>query len=222
MKKYLWFILAFSVLHSLCRAQVPVSKEPRHHNIFENGHVRLLDVHIPPGDTTMIHIHATPSVFVILTNDVKVGSQVISEEKHAKLNTADDDNILFEGFYKQPRIHRVWNSDTVEYHVMDIELTNKNYITLDSPIRQQAFTFLFEEKPVRAYRLSMSTIVIFSLPARKGDILMIRLTDSKNDVQANGKYFHKKGDFIYIPSGKPVEIKNGDNGKDEFAFFELK
>jgi hypothetical protein len=222
MKNLVWFIIVFSGLHSICLAQVPVSKEPRHHNILENGHIRLLDVHIPPGDTSLIHIHATPSVFVFLTNDVKVGSQVISEEKPIKLNTPEDDNILFEGFYRQPRIHRVWNSDTTEFHVMDIELTNKNYISIDSPIHQQPFTFLFEEKPVRGYRLSMSSVVIISLPARKADVLVIRISDSKFDVQINEKYLHKKGDFIYIPSGNKVVIQNGGKGKDQFAFFELK
>ena len=222
MKRNLWLILPFSVLHSLCMAQVQVSKEPRHHNIFENGHIRLLDVHIPPGDTTMIHIHSTPSVFVILTNNIKVGSQVISEEKIARLNTGDDDNIWFEGFYKQPRVHRVWNSDTAEYHVMDIELTNKNFIAVDPPIHLQAFRLLFDEKPVRAYRLSMTNVVNLNVPARKADLLLIRLTDSNLDISVNGKSLNKKGDFIYVPSGTPVEINNGKNGNDRFGVFELK
>lgn len=220
--KNVWFILAFSGLYSICKAQVPVSKEPRHHNILENGHVRLLDVHIPPGDTTQIHIHATPSIFVILTNKVKVGSQVISEEKRARLNPSDNENIWFEGFYKQPRIHRVWNSDTAEYHVMDIELTNTKFIVIDSPIRQQAFSLLFDEKPVRAYRLSMANVVSIPVPARKADILIIRLTDSKNNIQANGKALLKMGDYIYIPSGKSFAMINEGDGKDEFGFFELK
>ncbi len=222
MKRNLLLILPFSVLYSLCAAQVQVSKEPRHHNIFENGHVRLLDVHIPPGDTTMIHIHSTPSVFVILTNNVKAGSQVISEEKIARLNTGDNDNIWFEGFYKQPRIHRVWNSDTAEYHVMDIELTNKNFISVDSPLHRQAFRLLFDEKPVRAYLLTMMNLVNLNIPARKADLLMIRLTDSNLDISVNGKSLNKKGDFIYIPSGNPVEIKNGRNGNDRLGVFELK
>src|SRR5450755_4137458 len=135
MKKNVFFTVACSILYSVLPAQVHVSKEPRHHNIFENGHIRLLDVHIPPGDTTQIHIHSTPSVFLILTNTVKVGSQVISEEKRAKLTTADNENIWFESFQNKPRIHRVWNSDTTEYHVMDIELTNKKYVVIDPPIR---------------------------------------------------------------------------------------
>jgi hypothetical protein len=221
MMKCLLFSLSCSFLYLFSLSQVPVSKEPRHHNIFENDHVRVLDVHIPPGDTTQIHIHATPSVFVILTNHVKVGSQVISEEKRADLNTSDNDNIWFEGFYTAPRIHRVWNSDTKEYHVMDIELTNKNYITLEPPIQQEAFTFLFDQKPVRAYRIKTGASGI-TVPARKAGILIIQLSDLDHSITVNEKPFHKMGDFIYIPSGNLVSISADSIGKSEFAFFELR
>ena len=129
MKKYAIQFAIYLLLNVLCAAQIPVSQEPRHHKILENDHLRLLDVHIPPGDTSMIHLHATPSVFVVL-NNVKTGSQVISEEDHSKSPIPHFGNIWFEGFYEKSRIHRVWNSDSSEFHVMDIELTNKNYITI--------------------------------------------------------------------------------------------
>lgn len=221
MKKYIWFTLICASLRGICMAQVPVSKEPRHHNILENDHIRLLDVHIPPGDTSQIHIHAAPSVFVIL-NNVKTGSEVISEEDHSNSPITRYGNIWFEGFYEKPRIHRVWNSDTSEFHVMDIELTSKNYIVIDSPIKQSSFDLLFDEKPVRAYRLNLRPAAKISVMASKADILIIQLTDSVESVHVNEKSFHKKGEFLYIPSGTPCEIKNVGGVKAEFAFFELK
>jgi hypothetical protein len=221
MRKYIGIMVICFFLHSICRAQVPVSKEPRHHNIFENGHVRILDVHIPPGDTSQVHIHSTPSVFVIL-NDVKTGSQVISEEDHSNSPIPDYGNIWFEGFYKKPRVHRVWNSDSSEFHVMDIELPNKNFITIDPPIKQESFSFLFDEKPVRAYRLNLRSAANIAVMARKADILMILLTDSAESTHARGKSFHKKGDFLYISAGNSFEIKNAGMVNAGFAFFELK
>ena len=205
----------------LCQAPVPVSQEPRHHKILENDHVRLLDVHIPPGDTSMIHIHATPSVFVIL-NNVKTGSEVISEEDHSGSPIPHFGNIWFEGFYEKPRIHRVWNSGQSEFHVMDIEMVNKNFISPDAPFTQKFFTFLFDEKPVRAYRLDLVPAVDITLAARKADILMVLLTDSVISVRLNKKDFHKKGEFLYISSGIPLKIHNGGPATVEFAFFELK
>ena len=37
---------------------------PRHHTlIFENEQVRVLDTHIPPGDTVPVHTHRWPAVY---------------------------------------------------------------------------------------------------------------------------------------------------------------
>ena len=112
MIKY-FMLVAFFFHAKFCLAQVPVSKEPRHHNVFENAFVRVLDVHIPPKDTTQFHKHETPSVFIVLA-PVKTGSQVIMEETRATA-LARDANISFEGFYTKARIHRVWNEDTASF-----------------------------------------------------------------------------------------------------------
>ena len=221
MKKYGIQFAICLLLNVICRAQIPVSQEPRHHKILENDHVRLLDVHLPPGDTSMIHIHATPSVFVIL-NNVRTGSQVISEEDHSKSPIPHFGNIWFEGFYEKPRIHRVWNSDSAEFHVMDIELINKNYITIDGPVKQSPFTFLFDEKPVRAYRLDLQPDANISIFPDRADILIILMTDSATSVHINEMDFYKKGDYLYISSGTKLGIKNSGHEKATFAFFELK
>jgi len=221
MRRYFLFIPVIFLGVGICRAQVPVSQEPRHHKVLDNGHVRLLDVHIEAGDTTLFHVHATPSVFLLL-REANTGSQVISEENRSNTPIPHYGNIWFEGFYIKPRIHRVYNRDNHEYRVMDIELTNKNYIVLDSPINMTDFTFLFEEKPVRAYRLTMSADGKISLSPRKGDILMIMLADSAVAVRVNEKSIHLKGEFLYISSGTQVDIRNEGTAKAEFAFFELK
>src|SRR5215475_8061503 len=111
-------LLICLALSPIAWSQVQVSEEPRHHKVLANEWVRVLDVHIPPHDTTQMHKHSTPSVFLILSN-TKTGSQVVVEP--AKTSFADG-NIWFESFQDKPRIHRVWNEDTVEFHVMDIEL----------------------------------------------------------------------------------------------------
>jgi hypothetical protein len=230
MKSYPLLCMIGLLLHDLCLGQVQVSKEPRHHNVLENNHVRILDVHIAPGDTSLMHIHSTPSVFVILSN-VKTGSQVIIEEDPAKYTTTRDGNLYFEGFYKQARIHRVWNSDTTEFHVMDIELPNNKYKLIDSVIRKKEFTVLFDEKPVRAYHFSLESGSESLLPSRKADILMIMLNDLSDITHANlflnsrkvpAKSFQRKGDYFYVNSGNSMKIKNEGSVKIVFAFLELK
>ena len=229
--KFLLSIAAGFFSFATSYGQVPVSQEPRHHKLVDNGHIRLLDVRLPPGDTTQFHIHATPSLFVVLTG-AKTGSQVVSEEDHSASPIKHYGNIWFEGFYIKPRIHRVYNDDEHLFNVMDIELTNMNFKTIDSPISLEALTFLFEEKPVRAYRLYLTPGHTVSLQPRKADVLMIQLNDSSanpgvqvfasGNRSADTKYFNRKGYYLYVDSGTAFELKNEGSGNGEFAFFELK
>ncbi len=93
-------LFTFFLQALLCSAQVAVSKEPRHRNVFENNVVRVLDVRVPPKDTSQFHKHETPSVFIVL-NPAKTGSEVITEEIKATA-LSKDATISFEGFYTTP------------------------------------------------------------------------------------------------------------------------
>ena len=59
------FLLATT---ALVAAQVPLSKEPRHHVTFENPQLRIIDVNIPPGDKSLDHRHDLDIVTVSMTN----------------------------------------------------------------------------------------------------------------------------------------------------------
>ena len=68
--KITFFSAALLFCSSVLTAQVPVREEPFHHKILENKYIRLLDVWMQPGDTSMLHIHSTPSLFLHFTSTV--------------------------------------------------------------------------------------------------------------------------------------------------------
>lgn len=201
-----------------CPAQVQVSREPRHHTVFENAWVRILDVHIPPGDTSLFHKHSTPSVFIILSN-TKTGSEAIVEPAKLRLT---EGNIWFEGFYDTPRIHRVWNSDTSEFHVIDMELLNKTPRPADPLPDAKSFAPLLDEKPVRGYRFTLPAQSTNRLPRRNAPFVVIGLTNTVGNVTANRHPFVKKGDFLFVPPGSSIDFINKGNADQVFALFELK
>jgi hypothetical protein len=213
---FLVVLLSANVL--FCSAQIQVSKEPRHHNVFENAWVRILDVHLPPGDTSLIHKHSTPSVFMVLST-TKTGSQVIVEPEKANFS---DERVWFEGFYTKPRIHRVWNSDTTEFHVVDMELPNKDPHPIDPPMEMTALKLLFDEKPVRGYRLTLAAQETIHLPGRKAPILVVGLSNTAGSVKINDKSFVKKGDFLFVTAGDEISFGNKGDAQQSFAVFELK
>ena len=53
---------------AISAGQVPLSKEPRHRVTFENAQLRILDVNVPPGDTTLDHLHEFDIATVSMTN----------------------------------------------------------------------------------------------------------------------------------------------------------
>ena len=217
MTRYFIFLPIF-LLSLISSAQVLVSQEPRHHNVFENSFVRVLDVRVPPGDTTQFHKHQTPSVFIVL-HPVKTGSEVIMEETKATA-LAKDATISFEGFYTTPRIHRVWNEDSSEFHVMDIEILSKKQHEIARPTQQKDFQFLFEEIPVRVYRLTLDAGKDIRITG-KVPYLIVGLTDSVK-ARVDNKWFNKKGDFLFISPRQSIRFSNKDDLPYSFAILELK
>jgi hypothetical protein len=218
-------LLGFLLLGATyCQGQIQVSEEPRHHKVFENAWVRILDVHIPPGDTSLFHKHSTPSVFFILSK-TKTGSEVIVEPK--KLNLQNG-NIWFEGFYDKPRIHRVWNSDTVEFHVIDMELLNTVSGTAGQskastkPLDIPSVNLMFDEKPVRGYQMVLPAHASLRIPGRTAPFVIVGLSDATGDLSVNKKPFSKKGDYLFIPSGDEISIVNKSGKEESFALIELK
>jgi hypothetical protein len=211
-------LLAFAMFPALNGfAQIQVSQEPRHHNVFENKWVRVLDVHIPPHDTSLMHKHSTPSVFMVLSK-TKTGSQVLVEP--GKPSFADG-NIWFERFADTPRIHRVWNEDTVEFHVIDMELLHT-----PSADSQRVYNFpfsktLFREKHVQAFLITLQPKQHFGTVAFDHPIVIVGLSGPGSKGEVNDRRFDKKGDFLFLPSGGFYFSNRKGTKAAQFAMFIL-
>ena len=58
---------------------VPVHEEPRHQLVFNDDVAFILDVQIPPGDTTLYHTHADP-IFYVSIGTSRTRSQVMGRD----------------------------------------------------------------------------------------------------------------------------------------------
>jgi quercetin dioxygenase-like cupin family protein len=98
---------------------VPVEGEPHHHVIFENQYVRVLDVVVKPGDTTLYHKHSLDNVSVILTGTT-LKNQVAGGDWTERL--ANDGSVGFAAGTAKPYVHRISNAGASVFHVLDIEI----------------------------------------------------------------------------------------------------
>jgi hypothetical protein len=219
MKQFLFLSLFLFISLVQVDAQEPVaaSKEPLHKNVFENKYVRVLELHIKPGDTTLMHKHEKPIVSISL-HPVRTGAQTILDDKGPRVQSKDR-GISFEGFYQSPRIHRVWNRDTAMFHWMDVEILTKGD-SIEGPIALEGFTQAFDAPPVRAYRLTLKGNQKLKLK-RNRPILIVGLTNA-GKVVVNKKSFTKEGNFLFVQGSKKIELANKEEQDFSFAVLELK
>jgi len=207
-----------SLLKTFAQDAIAVSKEPLHKTVLENQFVRVLELHIAPGDTTMFHKHETPCVSISLRPG-RTGAETILDDKSPKVASLDR-RISFDAFYNSPRIHRVWNRDTATFHWMDVEVLTKGDGSLQPAMTTQGFTMVFDAPPVRAYRLTLTGKQPIEFK-RTAPILIVALNAGSMAV-ANKHAFTKQGDFLFVNASTEVQIINNNNVDCSFAVLELK
>lgn len=220
MLKYVFTkFVVFSCLISF--AQVPVRDEPRHHNVFENEFLRVLDVHLGPGDTTQYHLHNTPSVFIILSNS-NVGSRLLGGQAQKGANVNGE--ISYDSLVR-PRTHQVWNEDTSWFHVMDVELTSTKTKLLIPPLQNPDLKLLFDEEQVNGYEITIANSATIQLPPSSNGYLLVSKGSATIDYRVNDltqRRFMKAGHYIWIEAGKRSSIYSGNSSSSSFVLLQLK
>ena len=207
---------------SVSHAQVPVHEEPRHRPVFQNSKIRILNVLLPPGDTTLYHIHHTPSLFIFLTSTA-IGSQL--QNGSPTQGKSVSGIFLFENLAPPNiRIHRVWNSDKDTLHVMDIELLSKDSAFTLEPINLPELSLVTDTNWIRAYRFKISAGHNFSLGDNNRAMILISLNASQVQINQSGKLLTQTiepGTFFQIRKGRAFSLKNNINAPIQFALLEL-
>ncbi len=218
-KKYFVFITLLVCVSTT--AQVQVRDEPRHHNVFENSYVRLLDVFLGPHDTTQFHVHNTPSVFTTFTKTA-TGSQLVSGQPSGDLSVAG------KSWYDSlatPRIHRVWNEDTVWFHVMDIELV-AGKSQGDQPVLQNPLLKLYFKEPLaNGYRVELQTGAHVDLPASSIGYLLVSVGNAVIEYRSSDhlqRRTMKSGHYLWIEPGDPFSFTSQTNTPSSFVILQPK
>ncbi len=218
--KITFLLFAVVYVSTIITAQVPVREEPRHHPVLENKYIRLLDVWLPPGDTTMFHVHEIPSLFVILSNTL-TSSQVKGKDwDTASLGTAGA--TWYRSFAEGPLIHRVCNTDRIPFHVNDIEILSA-YDTNTSR-KLLPFKVLFENNRATAYHLTDSSFGKKMISGR-GPLVAELVAGNEivfHTVKENKSINLQAGKYLYIEPGSSFYFSTKGNKEINMVLFEIK
>lgn len=121
---YAVVLLAATPLVLAAETVVPVHQEPRHRLVHEGPELRVLDVEIAPGDTTLFHRHDAPIAYVYIS-PTPTRAQVLGEDwGGASPNTIPlpgIGSVVFnEAYAATPVEHRVTNPGEVPFRLIAI------------------------------------------------------------------------------------------------------
>jgi len=212
MRRILIFIAGFIFSITSSLAQVPVRDEPRHRVALENEYIRLLDVRLAPGDTSLFHVHEIPSFFIPLSTTA-IGSQV--QGQAAKESRFAADSTWYNEFETGQLVHRVWNSDTSLLHVIDLELLSRKNSVLPDIVELASFKIAFENSRLRVYKFELSSQRHISVPALRAPALFISVTGPATIITKpvkNLSYTVQQGGFQWLESRDKFDIRNKEPG----------
>lgn len=132
---------------------VAVRDEPRHRRRFENEFVRVYDVLIPPGDTTLYH-HHTEDTFYVAVNEATVRDQTWGSDE-ARTGTALAGSVLCRPHRSRPLIHQVHNLGTADMRLIGAEIKSSPAVTSSMPLAAPGHTLTLERERLRTYELAL-------------------------------------------------------------------
>lgn len=114
---------------------VPMHQEPRHRLVRETPTVRIMDVQIPPGDTTLFHRHQFATVYLDLSRsptDVQLeGGQWAGNPRTAPTRRLVGSVTVDSSYVSDPFTHRVANIGTSLFRLIAVSVRD------NAPVRHQ-------------------------------------------------------------------------------------
>ena len=212
-KKPIWACLLLPVL-LFCTgvaAQIPVEQEPHHKIVAKNQYVRLIDLKVRAGDTTLTHTHSAASVVVFLSNSTFAiqnvgGSPVITEVKAG--------DMVYRNYDEKPVTHTVWEQGPSMFHCMVVELM-KPYPGNDTCSvlsgSGPGVKFQWKEKSVSAYDLFIPKGGKCHLPKSDCAYFLIDISGMVSAVSSRGSQPLQAGGFVFFPPQSDIEIDGNEN-----------
>jgi|CXWL01.1.fsa_nt_gi hypothetical protein len=193
------------------RGPVPVEQEPRHALVFENADLRVLDVRIPPGESTLAHRHANDLLSVCLSPS-EVRTRMPSSDWDAVGPRRQMGDASLTEYTGKPGTHTAQNVGADPYRLIAVENLGTTWsekasaTAPDMPVLQdgrafQALAIEFTATIRRVQRLHAVPVVVV---LTHGAVSIERSDAALQGLEANTPW-------AVIPAGVPFAL----NAKDD-------
>ncbi len=201
---------------------VPVREEPRHVPVLTNKFIRVISAEIADGDTSLFHIHETPSAFIFLT-DVEYDNQVLN--KPWQKTDSKKGYAWYTSYQSGGITHRVGVPSNKRLHAYDIELLSKYAITENPAWERLPYDTAFISDRCVAYKIELSSENPTIQFSGRGPIIAILVSGEEVTIaqpDTRVKIGLEEEDYGYIRPVFPCSITIKEGDKASLVLFEIR
>jgi quercetin dioxygenase-like cupin family protein len=195
------FLYIGTMLSGLIAAQVPLEQEPRHHLEFANEWLRVISPQIPPGDTTLEHLHTHDDATVCIHGSEIRAKQPGTEWSNAGTACVPGRTGVTE-YTGMPRSHTVQNVGSGVYHLLLVENLRESGWKKNEPLIAAGLTMTRETRSFRIYETELSSSS-GGLHYHEVPTVVILVS---GEAMAGDKQLDQPGRWAYIPAGDKHQI----------------
>ncbi len=175
---------------------VPVDQEPRHHLVFSGEALRILDVRIPAGDTSLDHEHMHDNIYVCID-----GSPVKAKPPGGEWSTAGPactPGRTGAGQYTgRASAHAVQNAGSELYHLVLVENQRPGGWTANPADAGPGRTLARENRAFQAYDVALTPDAVMHRHALPAVLILV-----SGELTAGGKRLDEPGQWMLFAGGE--------------------
>ena len=201
-------------------APVPVENEPLHHVVLKNEAVVVIHLVLPPGESTLYHVHTHDRIAIPLSN-TSITQQVLNE-KEGPPSPSDVGTFSALTLPGSSYTHRVHNVGANPYDVLDVELLNRP----QSPSPAAAAAIAAENPSARIYNWVLAPGAKSAMHTHVRPYLIVAATGITLKMTAPDglslTYDLKRGDFHWVDTKIIHTLANVGSTEGQILEIELK
>ncbi len=213
---------------------VPIYQEPRHRVVFESGTTRIHDVQIPPGDTTLYHIHDTATLYVPISRS-QTRSQVLGEDWRggspsgagspagAEPDSRPGQVTSTTSYVEKPLTHRVNNIGGGLFRLIAVANSSKGSDLDSDDVSGLSAKPELVNRWYRAYRVSLAAGQSGSPHRHATPVVVVQQTAGRVVVEApTKKELTAPGAFAWHDGSGTHQVRNVSDGQVELIEVEVR
>lgn len=208
---------------------VPMHQEPRHHVVYDSPAVRVLDIQIPPGDTTLFHTHDTPILYVPVARS-QTRSQVLgaewsgggaatsapAPERPGRVNSVTT-------YVEKPYTHRVNNVGTSVFRLIGIANRTGGAASASDDVSGLSMTPELVNNWYRAHRVVLKPGDATAPHRHAVPVVVVMQTPgTASSVGATWSPLNGPGDIARHDGTEPHVVRNGGTSEIELVEIEVR